>query len=98
VNTERVSAERGAGDRPSTGQPPTGRPSSGRSPRSGDEPETAAERRLINILIVGFILFVLGAGLWLGDALLQSRQMDECMSSGRRNCAPITVPPPPPQR
>jgi len=73
------------------------RGSSGRPSRSGDEPETAAERRLINILIVGFILFVLGAGLWLGDALLASRQMDECMSSGRRNCAPITVPPPPPR-
>jgi len=43
---------------------------------------------------VGFVLFVLGAGLWLGDTLLESRRMDECMSSGRRNCAPIVVPPP----
>jgi hypothetical protein len=49
-------------------------------------------------LIVGFILFVLGAGLWLGDALLEARRIDECVSSGRRNCAPITVPQPPPQR
>jgi hypothetical protein len=44
------------------------------------------------------VLFVLGAGLWLGDALLQSRRMDECISSGRRNCAPIVVPLPPPER
>jgi hypothetical protein len=78
---------------PGTGsreRPPSGRPSG-----SGREPETAGERRLINLVIAGFILFVLGAGLWLGDALLESRRMDECVSSGRRNCAPITVPRPP---
>jgi hypothetical protein len=73
-------------------------PPSGRPERCGDEPETAGERRLINFLIIGFVLFVLGAGLWLGDALLESRRMDECVSSGRRNCAPIAAPQPPPQR
>jgi len=41
---------------------------------------------------------VLGVGLWLGDALLEARRIDECISSGRRNCAPITVPRPPPPR
>jgi hypothetical protein len=65
---------------------------------SVDEPETASERRLTNILIVGFILFVIGAGLWLSDALLEARRIDECVSSGRRNCAPIAAPRPPPQR
>ena len=62
-----------------------------------DPPETESERRLVNLLIVGFILFILGAGLWLGDALLEARRMDECISSGRRNCAPIAVPQPPPR-
>ena len=77
----------------SSDRPPTGRPVG-----PGRQPETAGERRLINLLIVGFILFVLGAGLWLGDALLEARRIDECVSSGRRNCAPITVPRPPPPR
>jgi len=88
-----VNTDTGSGDRAPVARPPSDRPK-----KSGDEPETAGERLLINILIVGFILFVLGGGLWLGSALLESRRMDECLSSGRRNCAPITVPQPTPQR
>jgi hypothetical protein len=68
-----------------------------RSARDGDVPETASERRLVNLLIVGIILLVFGAAFWLGDALLDARRMDECIASGRRNCAPITVPAPPPR-
>jgi hypothetical protein len=88
-----VNTPSGAGDRQPAGRPTARRPSGSR-----DEPETEAERRFTSILIVGFILFVLGAGLWLGDALLKARRIDECVSSGRRNCAPIAVPRPPPQR
>jgi hypothetical protein len=91
-----VNTQSGAGDRQPAGRPAAGRPS--RPSGSRDEPETEGERRLTNILIVGFILFVLGAGLWLGDALLEARRIDECVSSGRRNCAPIAVPRPPPPR
>jgi hypothetical protein len=47
------------------------------------------------LLLAGFILFVLGAALWLGDALVKTRRMDDCVASGRRTCAPITVPSPP---
>lgn len=75
----------------SSGQPPRRRP-------PDLPPETENERRLINILIIGFVLFVVGAGLWLGDALLEARRMDECMAAGRRNCAPITPQPQLPQR
>jgi hypothetical protein len=71
--------------------------SQGQTPERGQRRETAAERRLVNLLIVGFILFILGAALWLGDALLETRRMDDCIASGRRNCAPITVPSPPPR-
>jgi hypothetical protein len=93
----------GSGDRPpdggsrggSGGGSPGRPPSRGRPSRSGDAPETESERRLINIVIVGFVLGVIGLGLWLGDAMLEARRMDECVSSGRRNCAPITVPPAP---
>jgi hypothetical protein len=93
-----VSTPAGSSNRPPGDRRPENRPSGVRTAGHDDKPETAGERRLINILIVGFVLFVLGAGLWLGDALLESRRMDECISSGRRNCAPIVVPVPPPDR
>jgi hypothetical protein len=60
-----------------------------------DASETPGERRLVNLLIAGIILLVFGAAFWLGDALLDARRADECIASGRRNCAPMTVPPPP---
>ncbi len=62
-----------------------------------DEPETESERRWTNIFIVGFIVGVVATGLWLVDAMLKARQADECMASGRRNCAPIEAPLPPPR-
>lgn len=40
------------------------------------------------VLLVGAILFI-GAGVWLVDAMLSARKADECMSAGRRNCAPL---------
>jgi hypothetical protein len=84
VNTGTESTDRRSSDRASR------RPTSDH----GVERETAGERRLVNLLIAGFILFVLGTALWLGDALLETRRTDDCISSGRRNCAPITAPSP----
>ena len=46
------------------------------------------------MIIVAFVAIVIGAGLWLVDALLAARKADECMSSGRRNCTPVEVTPP----
>ena len=59
--------------------------------RDPDE-ETDADRRNANIaLVIGFVLLV-GGGIWIANAMLEARKADECMSSGRRNCAPIEVP------
>jgi len=84
------STGRKPGDPPSTDRPPRG-PTPDRESRR----ETASERRLANLLFAGFILFVLGAALWLGNALVETRRLDDCVASGRRNCAPIPVPSPP---
>jgi hypothetical protein len=62
-----------------------------------DAPETPGERRMVNLLIIGIILLIFGAAFWLGDALLDARRADECIASGRRNCAPMTAPAPPPR-
>jgi len=60
--------------------------------REPDDAETEAERRTTNIiLLVGGILIV-GGGIWLVNALVDARKAEVCFESGRRNCAPITVP------
>ena len=57
-----------------------------------DEPETDAERRRANIaLLVGAVILI-GGGIWLVNALIDARQAEECMESGRRNCNPIAAP------
>ena len=54
-----------------------------------DPDEDEGDRTLANIvLLVGFVVLV-GGGIWLANAMLDARKADECMSSGRRNCAPI---------
>ena len=50
------------------------------------------DRRAANIfLLVGAAIFI-GIGLWLANAMIDARKADDCLSSGRRNCAPIDVP------
>jgi hypothetical protein len=52
---------------------------------------------MINLLLIGIVLLIFAAALWLGDALLDARRADECIASGRRNCGPVTIPAPPPR-
>ena len=51
------------------------------------------DRRTANIvLLVGAVILV-AIGVWLANAMVDARRADECLSSGRRNCNPIEVPP-----
>jgi hypothetical protein len=54
--------------------------------------ETEAERRRANIMLLVGALILVGGGIWLVNALIDARQAEECMESGRRNCTPIEVP------
>lgn len=56
-------------------------------PKVEPEIETAAERRRTNIYLALFAVLVIGIGYWLINALVDARKADECLSSGRRNCA-----------
>ncbi len=55
--------------------------------------EEERDRRTANIVLLAVAVALVGAGIWLGNALVDARKADECMASGRRNCAPIEVPP-----
>jgi hypothetical protein len=66
---------------------------SDKAPRDDDE-EDESDRRTNNIVIGMFVAAVIGIGIWLVDALLEQRRLDDCAAQGRRNCAPVTAPSP----
>jgi hypothetical protein len=55
--------------------------------------EEARDRRAANIFLLVFAVVLVGIGVWLANALVDARKADNCLSSGRRNCSPIDVPP-----
>ena len=57
-----------------------------------DDEETEADRRTANVILLVGAVVLIGGGIWLVNAMLDARQADECMSSGRRNCNPIEAP------
>ena len=50
------------------------------------------DRRATNIfLLVAAVIFI-GGGIWLVNAMVDSRKSEACFESGRRNCNPISLP------
>jgi hypothetical protein len=47
-----------------------------------------------NVVLLVLFVVVVGTGIWLVSALLDARKADNCITQGRRDCAPITVPRP----
>ena len=54
--------------------------------------QEARDRRAANIFLLVARIVLVGVGVWLADAMIDARQADDCMSSGRRNCNPIEAP------
>ena len=59
------------------------------STKPDDDHEDERDRRITNIFLLVFFALIVGAGIWLVNAMIDQRQMDNCLSQGRRNCAPI---------
>ncbi len=57
-----------------------------------DEQESDADRRRANIILLVAAAILVGGGIWLVNALIDARKAEECLESGRRNCAPIEAP------
>jgi hypothetical protein len=57
-----------------------------------DDAESESDRRLTNIFLLVFFLVVVGTGIWLVNAMVDHRKLDDCLATGRRGCAPIDVP------
>jgi hypothetical protein len=51
------------------------------------------ERMITNVVLLAIFGVLVAVGVWLSGAMLDARRADECITSGRRNCNPVEVPP-----
>jgi hypothetical protein len=65
-----------------------------RSPGTDDEEERAdyRSRMIANAAAVVVTLLLLGAGIWLASHLAHMRDLQDCVLSGRRDCAQLVNP------
>jgi hypothetical protein len=54
--------------------------------------ETERERRIANMVLLGFFIVLVLGGLWLVNAMVEHRAIDNCLAQGRLNCAPVETP------
>ena len=52
-----------------------------------------AERRSGNLVLLAFFVAIVGIGLWLVNALFETRRVDDCIAQRASNCSTIDVPP-----
>jgi hypothetical protein len=50
-------------------------------------------RMTMNLLTLVVALVLIGCGLWLTSKIVENRNLQDCFLTGRRNCAPIPLPP-----
>jgi len=60
--------------------------------RSEDGDEEGDQRRSAALIGLIIILALAIAGVWLVRELREKSQLEDCLMSGRTNCAPIEVP------
>ena len=58
----------------------------------GEGTDDYRHRMTVNITAFVFVLGLIGAGLWLADTMAEMRKNEDCVLSGRRDCAPVEVP------
>jgi hypothetical protein len=61
--------------------------------KESDEKESDKERRHGNLVLLAFFVVLVGIGLWLVNALFETRRIDDCIAQHQRNCNPIELPP-----
>ena len=66
--------------------------SNGQTPKPPENDDEERDRRAANIFLLVAAIVLIGAGVWLVDAMIKAKRADDCMSAGRRNCSPIEAP------
>jgi len=57
-----------------------------------EPPEDQGNRAVENTVLVGFLVVLVAAGIWLLSTMADIRKVQDCAAQGRRNCATIEVP------
>jgi len=57
----------------------------------GGESDDYRHRMIVNAAAFLFVAALIGAVLWLAQSMAELRRNQDCLLSGRRNCAPIEV-------
>ena len=57
----------------------------------GAESDDYRHRMIVNAAAFLFVATLISAGLWLAQSMAELRRNQDCLISGRRNCAPIEV-------
>ena len=60
-------------------------------PPTKGEDEPHSQRVFVNLIAAIVCLVILIVGYWLINKLWESKKLQDCVFSGRRNCAPIEV-------
>jgi len=74
---------------PPTPPPPGAGPGPAPEEQGGDD---YRHRMIVNLAALGFVVALIAAGIWLADTMAAMRKAQDCVASGRRNCAPIEQP------
>ena len=83
---------RTGGGTPQRPQPPSSLDETLAKYEGGEEREgTYRHRMIVNLAAFGFIIVLALAGVWLAMEIIQMRKNQDCILSGRRNCAPIDL-------
>jgi hypothetical protein len=57
-----------------------------------EPPEDQGNRNVENAVMLGFLVVLVVAGIWLLGTMADIRKVQDCAAQGRRNCATIEVP------
>jgi hypothetical protein len=60
------------------------------------EPDEYRQRMINNGLALALLLLLVAIGVWLATSMAELRRNQDCVLSGRRDCAPVVVPTRPP--
>lgn len=60
--------------------------------KRGPEQDDYAHRMKTNAVAIVFLAALVAGGIWIVDVMAAQRKNQDCVLSGRRNCAPITTP------